>query len=299
MNFITKTKTHFPGKRPGSGRILYLFLIFSSLAIPAGAQKIAILTPDGAETSARFAGALSRQLEEKVVVLDDSLSRAAYLATAPTTPFNMTTGEAKVVGSAIGCDVFIMVRAATQRRSAFQRPEYYESYAAIYVVSTRTGRLVFWRLARFEETKPDKAEKRLADSIAGLAAMIADSMRSALKSEMAETDPAAIEEVPDEGSAAARNLRPPIPYRRIKPEYTVDAAMYDVAATVDILVDLGADGSILRTEHVRWAGFGLDESVEKTIRTMNWRPATRGDKPLPMRFLLRYNFRKIEKEQVR
>ena len=62
------------------------------------------------------------------------------------------------------------------------------------------------------------------------------------------------------------------------------------------MVDLDANGNILRTDVVRWAGFGLDESVEKTVRSMNWRPAERNGKTLPMRFLVRYNFKKIEKD---
>jgi hypothetical protein len=36
--------------------------------------------------------------------------------------------------------------------------------------------------------------------------------------------------------------------------------------------------------------------VTDAVRAMNWRPAMRGGKPLPMRVLLRYNFTKVEKE---
>jgi len=56
------------------------------------------------------------------------------------------------------------------------------------------------------------------------------------------------------------------------------------------------NGRILDTEIVRWAGFSLDEAVDKTIRQMNWKPADRNGKTLPMRVLLRYNFRKIEEQ---
>jgi hypothetical protein len=48
---------------------------------------------------------------------------------------------------------------------------------------------------------------------------------------------------------------------------------------------------------VRWAGFGLEEAVERAVRSMNWRPAMRNGKALPMRVLLRYNFRKVEKDE--
>jgi TonB family protein len=83
----------------------------------------------------------------------------------------------------------------------------------------------------------------------------------------------------------------------MKPDYTPQAALHDVTATVDILVDVGASGVVIRTRIVRWAGFGLDESVEKTVRAMNWRPAERNGKSVPMRFLLRYNFKKLDKDK--
>ena len=264
--------------------------------VPAEAQKVAILTPDDSETSRKFAEKLETQLSDRLKIVDNSLAEAAYLSGRAATPFNLTTDESKRIGSVIGCDAFILLRSATQRRSSYQRAEYYESYAAIYVVSSRTGRLVLWKLPRFEALKGDKAEKMLSESAASLAIEIADNIRLAMKRERSEPELPTMEEVPDENSPASKNFRAPIPYRRIKPEYTAEAALYDVSATVDLLVDTDANGSILRARIVRWAGFGLDESVEKTVRSMNWRSAERNGKPLPMRFLLRYNFKKIEKQ---
>jgi len=275
-------------------RLCGFALLFS---FPVLAQTVSILTPDNAETSQRFSATFKDAISEKVKILDDSLSEAAYSSTTPLTPFNLTKEESKRIGSVIGCDFFVQLRSATLRRSAFRRSEYYESHAAIYVVSSRTGRLVFWKLPRFEDTKPEKASKKLDESAASLANEIVEAMRSATKNELLETSIAAMDEVPEENSPAAKNFRAPIPYRRIKPDYTADAALYDIAATVEILVDLDATGTIMRTEIVRWAGFGLDESVERAVRAMNWRPAERNGKPLPMRFLLRYNFKKVEKEQ--
>ena len=272
--------------------ILSILLISSSTL---AAQRIAILTPDKAVSSISFAEKLESKLAEKLKVIDGALSESAYLSVAPRIPFNLTADESKKIGTVIGCDLFVILRSATQRRSSFQRAEYYESYAPVYLVSSRTGRLVFWKLQQFEGTAPQKSEKLLNDSVGQLAAEIAGQARAAIKREIAEPDPPAMEEVPDENSPAAKNFRAPIPYRRIKPEYTTQAALYDITATVELEVDTDASGTITRTEIVRWAGYGLDESVEKTVRQMNWRPAERNGKPLPMRFLLRYNFKKIDK----
>lgn len=50
-------------------------------------------------------------------------------------------------------------------------------------------------------------------------------------------------------------------------------------------------------EITRRAGYGLDESVAEIIKKMQRRPALREGKPLPIRVLLRYNFKKPESEE--
>ena len=121
-------------------------LLLLTLPAAADAQRVAFLTPDKAQTSLSITEKLGGQISDELKVLDNSLSEAAYLSASPPDPFNLTAEDAKRIGSSIGCDAFILLRAATQRRSAFRRAEYYESYAAIFVVSTRTGRLIFWKL---------------------------------------------------------------------------------------------------------------------------------------------------------
>ncbi|MBD0373883.1 MAG: TonB family protein, partial [Pyrinomonadaceae bacterium] len=105
-----------------------------------------------------------------------------------------------------------------------------------------------------------------------------------------------IEEVPEEDSPAAKGLRPPAPYRRLRPPYPETAARAEAEATVDVLVDIDASGEIGRVEVVRWAGFGLDEECVKMIKQMHFRPAMRDGVPVPMRALLRYNFHRPAKE---
>lgn len=268
-------------------------LIFIS-SISVTSQTVAFLTPDRAEANVAFADELRDSLDTRLKVLDNSLAETAYLSVSPATPFNLTTEDSKRIGTVIGCDFFILIRSATQRRSAFQRAEYYEAYSAIYVVSARTGRLVYWNLRQFEAAKPEAAKELLNESVVALAAEIESNLRSAMTSEQRQTPIPKIEEVPDDNSPESKNFKAPIPYRRIKPEYTAQAALYNVRATVDIMVDTSASGAVLRTEIVRWAGFGLDESVDKTVRAMNWRPAERNGRTLPMRFLVRYNFKKID-----
>jgi TonB family protein len=115
-------------------------------------------------------------------------------------------------------------------------------------------------------------------------------------SEMGAADLPPFAGPPEPGSPAALGFRSPVPYRRIKPEYTSDAALYDVRGSVDIEIDLSSEGHIEATRIKKWAGYGLDEAAERAVRTMNWRPAERGGKPIALRFVMRFNFKRVEKE---
>jgi len=104
---------------------------------------------------------------------------------------------------------------------------------------------------------------------------------------------AVIEEAPeDEKAAEVQGIRTPRPYRRLRPEYPQTAARADAEATVDVVVDVAADGEVGDVQIVRWAGFGLDESTIATVRQLHFFPAMKNGTPIPMRVLLRYNFRK-------
>lgn len=279
-----------------SARAFISLFLVGIFQIGAEAQKVAVIVPEKSATSEKYADELRKNLGRKFNVLDESLSEAAFRSAFIANPFNLTTNEAKNIGAAIGCDFFLLLKLVDQRRSSFDRKEYYEASAFVFVVSTRTGRLLIWKPEIYEAETPVKAERMRFEAILNLSAGLFDGVLKARLSEVNNQSPVKIAEIPAENSAEAENFRAPLPYRRIKPEYTRIAYIYDVAATIDIAVDLDETGAVSRTEIVRWAGFGLDESVTETIRKMNWRPATKNGKALPMRVLLRYNFKKIEKE---
>ena len=270
-----------------------LFIIAAALAV--NAQRVAVLTPDNSASSSEVATRLEDSLRGSIKVLDGSLARSAFDSAEFANPFNLTTDESRRVAAAMGCDAFLLIRSAVQRRSSFERPEYYEAYAQIFLVSGRTGRLVFWTNESHEASRPDNARKALNASLSALASSIARRIKDVRESELNEPAKPAVEAITDASSASAKGLRAPIPFRRIKPDYTAIAELYETAATVEIEVDLDENGKITRTEIARWAGFGLDESVDSAVRAMSWRPAERGGKFIPMRFLLRYNFKKIAK----
>lgn len=274
--------------------VLAVFLALTSLA--AG-QRIAIITPNNSPLEERYADALSDNLALEAKVIDRSLAESVFKAKNSSAPFNLAITDAKDLAAGIGCEYVIILRAETVRRASFSKPDYYQSFAVIYLVSGRTGRLIDWRLSTFENSKADDATTLLIGSIPETAKDLLQKTKRSSETERSEPSPKPMEEVPDENSPLSKDLRPPVPYKRIKPEYTKLASFYSVQATVETLADISADGEVTRIEIVRWAGFGLDESVADTVRKMNWRPAMRNGNPLPMRVLLRYNFTKISDDQ--
>jgi hypothetical protein len=273
---------------------LLAFIIFTGNVT---SQKLAILTPEKTGQNAQFVPELEKAFEKKHSVLDNDLSESAYRSVNPETPFNMPSETARNLGAVIGCDYFLLVRSGNQRRTSLEKSSYFEAFAAVFVVSSRTGRLVFWRLQKFEAPAPAEADGLLSNSADGLAVEISGRLKAVTTEELAEKPARKLEEMPADGTPEAKAFRPPMPYKRIKPEYTSTAYLYSVAATVDVLLDVDESGNILHLEIARWAGYGLDEAVTDAVRKMNWRAGERNGNSLPVRVLLRYNFKKIEKEE--
>ena len=276
---------------------LSLSILILFFAVAANAQKAAVFAPDKSAVSVEFAEKLSDKLGEKLKIPDASLSETALRSVEIENVFNLSLDESKNIGAVVGCDFFILIKGAVTRRESLDKAAYFETYAVVYLVSSRTGKLVLWQLKSFRADTPEKSKVSLFNSIKISADEIDEKIQAVGKKELNETSAAKFAEIPDENSADAANFRAPIPYRRIKPEYPAAASFYSIKATIDVAVEIDADGKIVSIETRRWAGFGLEESVAETIRKMNWRPAMRGGKPLATSVLLRYNFKKVEKEE--
>jgi len=286
------------------------FLIVCALVSNSAAQtntarlKIAILDFGETETAQHAVDKLASALatDKELLLLDRDESRAAARGAGYGGSLNMSLQEARDLGGAIGCDFFITGQSETLRRSSSARPVYYEAYASIFIVSARTGSLVLWDRPSFEAATPAEAEKFLFDELQRRAARYADSIRAAQESERklraeaierASAPLPVIEDAPEDEAAAARaHVRLPQPYRRMRPAYPETASRADAEGTVDVQVELDAEGEVSNVEVVRWAGFGLDEATVATVRQLHFRPAQRDGQPVPMRVLLRYNFRK-------
>ena len=237
----------------------------------------------------------------EVVVADADLSRAAARGIGYAGSLNLTTSEARDLGAALAVEFYIIGDAQTLRRSSFQTPVYYESYCSIFLVSTRTGRLLFWERPSFENKEATNAEAQLSQYLSGddLRRRLLEAVRQAHADERTKRTilpsiaEAVIEEAPeDEKTAEIQGIRLPRPYRRLRPAYPDSAARAEAEATVDVVVDVGTNGEVGDVQVVRWAGFGLDEITVATVRKLHFFPAMKNGTPIPMRVMLRYNFRK-------
>ncbi len=287
-------------------KILFTLLSVCFAASSVGGKaRLAVLDMGATETAQRVTDKLVRSLAADaggLAVMDREEGRMAARGIGYTGSLNLTVEEARDLGEAIGCDFYLTGDAQTLRRSSSSRPVFFESYASIFIVSARTGRLILWDRPAFEAATASEAEKLLLAELVQRAARYALAIQAAVEGERNERELAVtrgapvIEEVPEETAPQSKGLRLPAPYRRLRPVYPETAARAEAEATVDVLVDIDAGGEVSRIEVVRWAGFGLDESAVNTIRQMHFRPAMRDGVPLPMRVLLRYNFQRPKKE---
>jgi TonB family protein len=237
------------------------------------------------------------------LVADADLTRSAAMGVGYGGSLNLSVTEARDLGAALATDFYLLGDAESLRRSSFEKPVYYESYCSVFLVSSRTGRLLLWERPSFNSDQANKANDLLFEQLAGLGQRLLVAMRRASEDERIQrtvipTSPALlIEEAPDDEKAAAtQGLRLPRPYRRLRPEYPATAARAEAEAIVDVAVEIGVDGEVGEVQVVRWAGFGLDETTVATVRQMHFFPAMKNGTAIPMRVLLRYNFRKPPKE---
>ena len=292
-------------RRTLSGTCLLFALVTTAAAQTANRQTSLTILDLG---NSSFARTVTDKLRgafksiDALIVLDSDLGRAAAKGAGYAGSLNMLVSEARDLGAALSSDFYLIGDAQTIRRSSSARPVYYESYCSLFVISSRSGKLARWERLSFDADTPQLAEQKLLSELnQSFIQSVGLSIKETRSTEQAErsvinVDAPLIEEAPDdEKTAEAAGLRLPKPFQRLRPEYPQSAAKADAEATVDVLVDVEANGEVGGVEVVRWAGFGLDEATVATVRQLHFFPAMRNGAPVPLRVLLRYNFRKPPK----
>jgi len=283
--------------------VLLLFCLALASAAHARPLQLAVLdlgaTPTGERAAEQLAQSFAKQADFTVV--NRAQARAAARGIGYKGSLNLSLEEARDLGAAVGCDFLIAGAAETLKRAVSERTDYFESYASLFLISARTGRLLLWEQPSAEAATPAQAEQLMLAELERRINLYAGLLRAKYTAERAEKlsvlarDTPVIADVPAADSPDAAHLRAPRPFRRLQPLYPDTAARLGVAATIDVLAEIDASGEVAGVEVVRWAGYGLDESVLVTVRQLHFFPAQRDGAPVPMRVLLRYNFRKPQK----
>jgi TonB family protein len=246
--------------------------------------------------------------ESSFELVDPDLTRVAARGAGYTGSLNLTRNEARALGQSLGCDFYILGKVQMARRLASGEQYYFEALAGLFIVETRTGRLIRFSFERVQAESELQAYEQLKDLIrrgweenASVVVSARDSQSKDIKE--IRTRPV-IEVLNDESEG--KGIEQPFFYQRLKPAYTEQAELALITATVELEAVFGEDGRVGEIEVVRWAGFGLDESAIAAVRLLRFKPATISDgsangveKKLTIRGLVRYNFRRPHTQAAR
>lgn len=280
--------------------LIFIFVAGTAASVQTAAAgtfqrcTAAVVSPDRTEFSEAVRIILAQTFSSACEIAEDSMVTAALNSQDLQNPYNLSEGEVRNLSAAAGVDFLVLVRGDLQRRTSLEKGDWWEAYTAVYLVSGRSGRLVKWFLKSAEAPSETGGAESLYSSLRAMSDELRTSFQSMLKPSQDERPRSGVTVLDSDDTSQA--TRPPAPYKKISPEYPALARMYGIDGTVEALVDIDSDGRVTDVSVTRWAGFGLDESVVRTVRGMNWRPAEIDGRKIAVRFLVRYNFKKLPKE---
>lgn len=289
----------FSGRRCLQCLLLFAFCFlpfaFAEAQSPAKLAVIDLLGDEGREVSALLCG-MARAANSEVELLDEDLVRTASQGVGYKGSLNLSRDEARALGQSLGTDFFVLGKVQAARRQEANVPNYYDALAGLFFVETRTGKLILFAYERAKAQDQRQALALLQEAIKldwphYVEAMIsARRLQAAAIEDIGRPSAPAIEVLTDD--LTAQGVQAPFFYQRVKPEYTEQADLAGIVATVELEAVFRNDGTIGDIEIVRWAGFGLDEAAIATVKKLRFKPAEQREKALTIKGLVRYNFRR-------
>jgi TonB family protein len=283
--------------------------ILSSLSLAQSVPKVALIDFSGDSDNKLRAAVLAGVTNFEQV--DGSQSRAAAHGSGYNGGLNLSRDEARDLGTSIGCDFYFLGRTWTVRRLGPSSEPYFESSTAVFLVETRSGRLLLFDLATATSPMDRAAFAEMHKLLRSRSASYAEAIKAAFQKRVEDLEkpqkPLEDEIEVLDGAVTSTSIAAPVFFQRLKPEYTSDAALANVTATVEVRAVFATDGKASELEVERWAGFGLDESALATVRALRFKPASRDGRAIAVRALVRYNFvkppsaaeREAEQERLR
>jgi TonB family protein len=275
--------------------LLFLCVSFAQAQSPVQFAVVDLVGDEGREFSTLLRD-LARASNAGFDLLDDDLVRAASRGAGYAGELNLSREQARGLGQSVGCDFYVLGKVQTARRQDVGEKFYFDALAGLFFVETHGGNLTLFAFERAKAQDERQAREQLKETLKRnwphyAEAMSAARRRQALAVEnIAQPSPPAVEVLTDD--RAAQGVQQPFFYQRLKPDYTEQADLAGIVATVELEAVFSEDGTIGEVQVVRWAGFGLDESAIATVKKLRFKPAARGEKMLTIKGLVRYNFRR-------
>lgn len=272
-----------------------LAVVGTSVIYAQTSHRLAIVELSG-DVGGEFTALLRNSAPATFDLLDAALTRTAAQGAGYGGSLNLSRAEARALGQSLGCDFYVLGKVQLARRQAAGEQFYFDALAGLFFVETRTGQLLLFAFERAQAPHEQEAQAQLRELIKRDWARYAAALSAAHAQHEAEiaslspTNSPITKVLSDETTAPGTEQ--PIFYQRLKPAYTEQADLAGIAGTVELEAVFGADGRVGEVEVLRWAGFGLDEAAVTTIRQLRFKPAMRDGKPLTIRGLVRYNFRR-------
>lgn len=273
--------------------------VFDSVTYAQSPVRLAVVDftgDDRGEIASLLRSAARESSSPPFELIDDQLVKIAVRGAGYDSSLNMSRDEARALGQSLGCDFYFLGKVIVTRRAVSSEQFHFEALSGLFLVETRTGKLLIFSFDSAKAGSGLEAYNRLKDSIGNQCGRFASAIASARQKHAAEIEniemamPPLVEVFSDEISA--QGIRQPVFYQRLKPAYTEQADLAGITATVELDAVFGEDGKVGQVEVLRWAGFGLDESAIATVRQLGFKPANRDGKNVTIRGLVRYNFRR-------
>jgi TonB family protein len=136
----------------------------------------------------------------------------------------------------------------------------------------------------------------LAALLAPARALAQDEPRSGEGSVPHGPGSAVVRPAPSEPAPAAPQVVQPTLKKYVDPVFPPEALAQGLKAVVILKIDIARDGKVTRAEVTEPAGNGFDEAAKAAALQLEFEPATKDGKPIPVRILFRYTFAPKEVE---
>src|SRR5574341_250637 len=195
-------------------------------------------------------------------LIEEDLTRLAARGVGYAGSLNLSRDEARALGQSLGCDFYLLGKVLVTRRAASGEQFYFDSRLGLFVVEARTGALILFAFERAQSPSEREARARLKELVKRGWMKGANAIAAAREKRVAEIEnirqpPAPLIEVFSD-DLGAQGIKPPVFSQRLKPDYTEQADLAGITATVELETVFGEDGKVGDIEVTRWAGFGLD-----------------------------------------